>query len=199
MRTKDIGTIQDIEKFVCDFADQNGYSPSLQEIADSVGISKATASRYVNQMCEDGIFDTSGRRCLTSSKTKVQTVRVPILGSIACGIPKYAEENIEEYVKLPTSLFGRGEFFILRAGGDSMIGAGIEDGDLVLIRKQNTADPGQIVVALIDEEEATLKRFFPELQQHRIRLHPENPNLEDIIVENCEIQGVAVKVFKDLA
>ena len=197
MRTKDQGIIADIEKYVCEFSDRYGYSPTLQEIADGIGISKATASRYVNKMCEDGIFDTAGRRSITSAKTKVQSIRVPILGNIACGIPKFAEENIEEYVKLPVTLFGKGNFFILRAYGDSMIEAGIEDGDLVLIRQQNYADEGQIVVALIDDD-ATLKRYYPEPQKHRIRLHPENSHMDDIIVDHCEIQGVATKVLKDL-
>ena len=87
--------------------------------------------------------------------------------------------------------------FILRAYGDSMIEAGIDDGDLVLIRQQNYADDGQIVVALM-EDEATLKRFYPEPEKHRVRLHPENSAMEDIIVDNCVIQGVAVKVLKDL-
>ena len=137
------------------------------------------------------------RRCVTPTNVKSQAVRVPVLGSIACGIPKFAEENIEEYVRLPVSLFGKGDFFILRAYGDSMIEAGIEDGDLVLIRQQNIADEGQIVVALIDDE-ATLKRFYPEPQKHRIRLHPENSHMDDIFVDHCEIQGVAVKVLKDL-
>ena len=111
------------------------------------------------------------------------------------GVPKFAEENIEEYVCLPESLFGRGEFFLLRARGDSMIGAGIEDGDLVLIRQQNTAEYNQIVVALVDDE-ATLKRFRPN--EDHICLHPENNRYEDIIVDSCLIQGVAVKVIKDL-
>ena len=122
---------------------------------------------------------------------------VPVLGSVACGVPKYAEENIEEYVRLPVSLFGRGDFFILRANGDSMIEAGIDNGDLVLIRQQNTAETGQIVVALM-EEEATLKRYYPEPQWGRIRLHPENSMMTDIYVDSCIIQGVAVKVLKDL-
>ena len=78
-----------------------------------------------------------------------------------------------------------------------MIEAGIDDGDLVLIRQQNYADDGQIVVALM-EDEATLKRFYPEPEKHRVRLHPENSAMEDIIVDNCVIQGVAVKVLKDL-
>ncbi len=134
---------------------------------------------------------------MTSTKTKMQAIRVPVLGRIACGIPKYAEENIEEYIRLPVALFGQGDFFLLRAYGDSMIESGIEDGDLVLIRQQSSADDGQIVVALM-EDEATLKRFYPEPSKHRIRLHPENSHMDDIYVDNCEIQGVAVKVLKDL-
>ena len=121
----------------------------------------------------------------------------PILGKVSCGVPKFAEENIEEYVRLPVALFGRGQFFILRANGDSMIEADINDGDLVLIRQQNYADEGQIVVALMDDE-ATLKRYYPEPENQRIRLHPENCQMDDIFVSDCIIQGVAVKVLKDL-
>ena len=121
----------------------------------------------------------------------------PILGKVSCGVPKFAEENIEEYVRLPVALFGRGQFFILRANGDSMIEADINDGDLVLIRQQNYADEGQIVVALMDDE-ATLKRYYPEPEKQLIRLHPENSRMDDIYVSDCIIQGVAVKVLKDL-
>ena len=197
MRSKDKTLMAAIEKFVCDFTDKTGISPTMQEVADGVGSSKATVQRYIAQLCVDGVLDYSGYRTMTSTKTKMQAVRVPVLGTIACGIPKYAEDNIEEYVRLPVALFGQGNFFILRAYGDSMVEAGIDDGDLVLIRQQNYADEGQIVVALI-EDDATLKRFYPEPENGIIRLHPENHTMEDIIVENCIIQGVAVKVLKDL-
>ena len=169
----------------------------MQEIANAVGVSKATVHRYITQLCEDGVIDYSGVRSITSTKAKVQVVRVPVLGRIACGIPKFAEENIEEYVKLPVALFGHGDFFLLRAYGDSMVEVGIEDGDLVLIRQQNYADRGQIVVALV-EDDATLKRYYPEPENNRVRLHPENSRMEDIYVDSCQIQGVAVKVLKDL-
>lgn len=197
MRSKDKTLMAAIEKFVSDYTDSNGISPTMQEVADGVGSSKATVQRYIAQLCEDGILDYSGYRTMTSTKTKAAAIRVPVLGTIACGIPKFAEENIEEYVRLPVALFGKGNFFILRAYGDSMIEAGIDNGDLVLIRQQNYADEGQIVVALM-EDEATLKRFYPEHKKHRIRLHPENSRMDDIYVDNCEIQGVAVKVLKDL-
>lgn len=197
MRSKDKTLMAAIEKFVSDYTDSNGISPTMQEVADGVGSSKATVQRYIAQLCDDGILDYSGYRTMTSTKTKAAAIRVPVLGTIACGIPKFAEENIEEYVRLPVALFGKGNFFILRAYGDSMIEAGIDNGDLVLIRQQNYADEGQIVVALM-EDEATLKRFYPEPKKHRIRLHPENSRMNDIYVDNCEIQGVAVKVLKDL-
>lgn len=169
MRSKDKTLMAAIEKFVSDYTDSNGISPTMQEVADGVGSSKATVQRYIAQLCDDGILDYSGYRTMTSTKTKAAAIRVPVLGTIACGIPKFAEENIEEYVRLPVALFGKGNFFILRAYGDSMIEAGIDNGDLVLIRQQNYADEGQIVVALM-EDEATLKRFYPEPKKHRIRL-----------------------------
>ena len=197
MRSKDKVLLAEIEKYVCNFTDSNGISPTMQEIADAVGVSKATVHRYITQLCEDGVIDYSGVRSITSTKAKVQVVRVPVLGRIACGIPKFAEENIEEYVKLPVALFGHGDFFLLRAYGDSMVEVGIEDGDLVLIRQQNYADRGQIVVALV-EDDATLKRYYPEPENNRVRLHPENSRMEDIYVDSCQIQGVAVKVLKDL-
>ena len=197
MRSKDKVLLTEIEKYVCNFTDRNGISPTMQEIANAVGVSKATVHRYITQLCEDGVIDYSGVRSITSTKAKVQVVRVPVLGRIACGIPKFAEENIEEYVKLPVALFGHGDFFLLRAYGDSMVEVGIEDGDLVLIRQQNYADRGQIVVALV-EDDATLKRYYPEPENNRVRLHPENSRMEDIYVDSCQIQGVAVKVLKDL-
>ena len=197
MRSKDKVLLAEIEKYVCNFTDSNGISPTMQEIANAVGVSKATVHRYITQLCEDGVIDYSGVRSITSTKAKVQVVRVPVLGRIACGIPKFAEENIEEYVKLPVALFGNGDFFLLRAYGDSMVEVGIEDGDLVLIRQQNYAERGQIVVALV-EDDATLKRYYPEPEKNRVRLHPENSRMEDIYVDSCQIQGIAVKVLKDL-
>ena len=100
-------------------------------------------------------------------------------------------------MKLPVSLFGSGDYFILNASGNSMVNAGIEDGDMVLIKRQDYANPGDIVVALI-EDEATLKRFYRDDENRRVILHPENDYMEDIYVKQCIIQGVAVFVFKKL-
>ena len=197
MRSKSRALMSAIETFVGDYIDARGISPTMQEIADGVGSSKPTVQRYITQMCEEGTLSFSGYRTVSSTKTRAQAVRVPVLGRVACGIPKFAEENIEDYIRLPVALFGKGDFFILRADGDSMIEAGIEDGDLVLIRRQEKADRGQIVVALMGDE-ATLKRYYPEPEKRQVRLHPENSSMEDIVVDNCVIQGVAVKVIKDL-
>ena len=198
MRSKNQDLFTKIESFVNGFSDKRGYCPTISEIAEGTGISRATVHRYLVQMNKDGVMVYSGARAMMSTNTKLISARVPVLGAIACGIPKFAEENIEEYVRLPVALFGQGDFFILRAYGDSMVDAHIDDGDLILVRKQDYAEEGQIVVALIGNE-ATLKRFYPEPKKHRVRLHPENSSMEDIYVPECEIQGVAVKVFKDLS
>ena len=174
-----------------------GVSPTVREIAAATGITRSTVSRYIMDMRERNIIDYSGHRDITTKCDMAETVKVPLLGTVSCGVPKLAEENIEQFIKLPCSVFGKGEYFLLTANGDSMIDAGIDDGDLVLMRVQNTADAGQIVSALIDDE-ATLKRFYPEPKNKRIRLHPENKALDDIYTDKCVVQGVAVKVIKDL-
>lgn len=201
MRSKNAEWFPMIENFINSYREQNNASPSVQEIANHIGIAKSTASRYLSTMREKGMIEFDGHRNIATRetiRTKAETVLVPILGCVSCGIPKFAGENIEEYVRLPIALFGKGDFFILRANGDSMIEANIDHGDLVVIRQQSHAEKGQIVVALIDDE-ATLKRYYPEPEQHRVRLHPENQKLQDIFVDDCSIQGVAVKVIKDAA
>lgn len=197
MRSKNRETMLEIEQFVQDYVDKYGRSPSMKEVGDKVGISVASAYRYITAMANEGMINYCGVRGITSTRGNTEVVSMPIVGDVACGTPILAEENIEEYVRMPVSLIGRGKFFILRAKGDSMIEVGIEDGDLVVIRQQDVADPGQIVVALIDDE-ATLKRYYPEPRQRRIRLHPENSEMDDMLVESCQVQGVAVKVLKDL-
>ena len=119
------------------------------------------------------------------------------VGSVPCGSPQYEEENIEEYISLTTAIFGKGDFFILRASGNSMIEAGIDDGDLVVVKKQIYADDGDIVVALVDNQN-TLKRFYRDNDNRKVILHPENKRMKDIVVDDCFIQGVACHVIKSL-
>lgn len=193
----------EIESYISDYRREHGFSPTVQEIADGLGITKSTVHFHLKNMEKAGrIISQGGRRGYRTKPPIIEVPEgdlVPIVGRIACGTPILAQENIEEYVRLPERIFGRGEFYLLRAKGESMIEAGIGDGDLVLIRQQSTADPGQIIVALVnDDEEATLKRFYPEPENRRVRLHPENRTMKDIYVDFCTIQGIAVKVIKDL-
>ncbi|MEA4973965.1 MAG: transcriptional repressor LexA [Candidatus Metalachnospira sp.] len=200
MRSKNTDYFKLLEEFIDSYRNEYGSSPTVREIADNTKLSTATVSRYLSYMKEQGMIDYKGHRNITTRHqriTNIETVEVPVLGAVSCGLPKYAEGNIEEYVRLPVSIFGRGEYFLLRANGDSMIEVGIDDGDLVLVKKQNFAENGQIVVALM-EDEATLKRFYSEPRQRRIRLHPENSKMKDIYVSDCIIQGIAVKVLKDV-
>ena len=192
--------INRISEYIENYWHRYGVSPTTRAIADGTDLSNSTVSRYLQYMRDKGMIDYRGHRCLRTKRQIADAAgrtSVPLLGAVACGVPKLAEENIEEYVDLPVSLFGRGSFYLLMADGESMTGAGIGPGDLVLVRAQDTAEPGQIVVALMDTE-ATLKRYYPEPEKKRIRLHPENDSMEDIYVSDCEIQGVAVKVIKDL-
>jgi len=196
MRSKRAENFAGILRFIETYRDGWGRSPSLREIAGATGLSAATVSRYLSDLRDRGEIAYDGVRSIVT-RGEGKSVTVPVLGAVACGIPRLAEENIEDYVRLPAALFGSGSFFLLRASGRSMIGAGIDDGDLVLIRQQSTAEPGEIVVALVDDE-ATLKRFYPEPELGIIRLQPENPAMSPIYVDHCILQGVAVKVIKNL-
>lgn len=120
-----------------------------------------------------------------------------LVGSVSCGLPQLEEENIEEYITLPASLIGKGEFYVVHANGDSMTGAGIDDNDLVIVRKQTDANYGDLVIALIDNEN-TLKRYLFDSKRNRPYLHPENPDFKDIYPASLSIQGVAVHVIKRL-
>lgn len=201
MRIKHTENYKLIEDFVEDYRRRTGGSPTIRDITAGTGIPNTTVHRFIKEMRENGTLEYTGHRSIITKKSKElsmkQVVRVPLLGDVACGLPILAEENIEDYFALPESLVGRGDFFCLRAKGDSMIDAGIFDGDLILVRQQPTAEPGQIVVALIGEE-ATLKRFYPEPENHRIRLHPENREMEDIYADDCQIQGIAVRMMRVL-
>lgn len=205
MRTLKQEYFDKLENYINDYQQKQGYSPSISDMVRDLGMPQTTVYRYITHMKENGMIDIKGRGKIATremEKTKRATIKLPVLGAVSCGIPKYAEENIEEYVQVPVSWFGIGEFFALRADGQSMINAGIDDGDLVIIRKQEYAEPGQIIVALIDNEDATLKRYRPIGDGQYIDLVPENDKFKvrtvDLSCETLIIQGVAVKVLKDL-
>ena len=187
-----------IMAFVNGFYRDNHRSPSLRQIAAGTGVPHMTVKRMLNTMAENGLLDYDGRTVTTglSHKASDETVNVGLIGSVPCGNLSLEEEAVEEIVQLPVSLFGRGELFLLHARGDSMTGAGIDDGDLVLIKKQEEARNGDIVVAFVEGEGNTLKRY--KQYGNTVFLHPENPKYRDIPLLDCRIQGVAVSVIKKL-
>lgn len=200
MRQKNNALMQSIKQFAESYYLQHKTWPSLGQISAHLKIGKTTAYRYIHTMRENGMLSYDGAQGVrTELADKIQhaSCMVAVLGDVSCGLPKYADDNIESYIELPRQLLGEGSFYLLRANGDSMTGADIDDGDLVLIRQQNTARDGDIVVALM-EDEATLKTLYWDRQHKCIRLHPENPKYRDIILKNVLIQGVAVKILKNV-
>ena len=161
MRSKNPEVMNAICTFVDQYYREHHASPSVNEIAQGVGVSKATSYRYLVAMNERGMLSYNGKTIVTKQVGKCTSgyFSAPVVGSIRCGDPEREEESVEEYVSLPKSIFGEGKFYILRAKGDSMVDAGIEDEDLIVIRIQDTAAVGDIVVALDEDNENTLKIF----------------------------------------
>lgn len=200
MRSKDRELMNSILDFINDYHLENYTTPTMQEIADHFGLAKSSASRYISVMRENGMLEQTKRKTgfkTASMKKAGDVVLTPVVGSVSCGKMLFAEENVETYLPLPTRILGKGKFFILKANGDSMINAGINDGDYVIVRKQSFAEIGQVVVALV-EDEATLKRYYLDEKRKQVRLHPENDNYEDMYFDNITIQGVAVKNISDV-
>lgn len=196
MRTLNEETLRRMEEYIRERQRKDGVSPSYREIMHALGMSSLNlVQRYVLALEKQGkIGRTSrGNIALPRRLDTGRSVIVPLVGNIACGQPNFAEENIEASYALPQSLFGDGELYLLHTHGESMVDIGIRPNDLIVIRRQNYADDGQIVVALIDGE-ATLKRLFH--RDEKIVLHPENRQMKDIVVEDCEVQGVLVSCIK---
>lgn len=200
MRSKNLDLMRRIKDYIEHFYEDCGDTPSVQTIATEMGIGKTTAYRYLIDMAErnmifyeNGVISTEKIRKLTP-----EVNHAALVGSIPCGAPDEREALIEEYIPLPVSIFGNGDFYVLRASGDSMTDAEINSGDLVVIEKRETASVGDIVVALTDDRLNTLKRLCYDSGQGRYYLHPENANYEDIYVENLRIQGVARHIIKSL-
>jgi repressor LexA len=205
------GRQQEIWDFLVDYVDRHGYPPTVREIGERVGLaSPSTVHAHLANLERAGYLkrdptkpralELTGLRRHDARSARESTAQaLPLLGEIAAGGPLLADENIEEYVALPEQLVGAADF-ILRVKGDSMIDAGILDGDLVVVRKSDTAVNGDIVVALAGDDEsadeATVKRFFRE--SGRIRLQPENAELEPIYAKHVQILGKVVGVFRAL-
>ena len=199
MRSKNPELMEKIRTFAENYVLENGICPSTTQVGEAFGISRGTAYKYMAAMdgaggvsYRGGVFESGATRL-----RKGGTARAALVGSIPCGTPEEEPEEVEAYLNLPTAIFGEGDFYILRASGDSMIKAGIETGDLVVIEKTSQAREGDIVVALVGNEN-TLKRYFVDRERGCVVLHPENDAMEDICVRSCVIQGVARNVIKVL-
>lgn len=203
---KELQTLQFISEFVSKF----NYPPSVREICANVGFrSTASAQYYINKLVDSGKIrrNTGKNRTLEiiapefirASHDESKMRRVPMLGNIAAGQPLFAGVTDDEYIDISPEFFNTsGDLFMLTVKGTSMVNVGILNGDTVLIRKQPTAYDGQIIAAMIDNNEVTLKRFFKD--GDTIRLKPENDNMDDIIVDSGHdftILGVAVGLMRN--
>ena len=200
MRTKSLEKMEKILRYINRYFRKHGYAPSIREISEFIGLSPSNTHEYIKEMSERKMLTYNGvsRGIVTSAMKGERPTRIPLLGEIACGKPLLAEENIECYITLSSPISCSDECFALRAKGDSMINIGIVDGDIVIVRKQSTADDGQVVVALVDGEDATLKRFYRDEPNRRYRLHPENDEMADMYYEDVRILGIAIKLIKDI-
>jgi len=197
------GRQQEIWTFLVGYVDRHGYPPTVREIGEAVGLaSPSTVHAHLANLERAGLLrrDPTKPRALelTGREESTATVpKLPLLGQIAAGVPLLAEENVEDAIAVPETL--RGDF-LLRIKGDSMIEAGILDGDIVVVRRSQDARNGEIVVALVGDDasadEATVKTFFRE--RGRVRLQPENSALEPIYADHVQVLGKVVGVFREL-
>ncbi|ATD48704.1 transcriptional repressor LexA [Clostridium perfringens] len=189
-----------IYNFLIEFTKSKGYPPSVREICQAVSLkSTSTVHGHLKRLEKKGLIyrDPTKPRALEIvelSNEEKELIDIPIVGKVTAGMPILATENIEDMFQMPINYVKHNnDLFILKVTGDSMIEAGILDGDLAIIEQKNVATNGDIVVALI-ENEATIKRFFKE--NGFIRLQPENKNYDPIIVEDCSILGKLVGIYR---
>lgn len=198
---------QDILNFIKEEVKLKGYPPSVREIGEAVGLaSSSTVHGHLARLETKGLIrrDPTKPRAIeildlneTAEAINYKVVNVPIVGKVTAGMPITAVENVEEYFPLPERLAPADEqVFMLEIMGESMIEAGILDGDYVVVRQQNTANNGDIIVAMTEDDEATVKRFFKE--KDWIRLQPENSTMEPIILRNVSILGKVIGVYRDI-
>ncbi len=198
---------QDILNFIKDEVKSKGYPPSVREIGEAVGLaSSSTVHGHLARLESKGLIrrDPTKPRAIEILEVdenahipRNQVVNVPVVGKVTAGLPITAIENIEEYFPLPERLVPSDEqVFMLEIMGESMIEAGILDGDYVIVKQQQTANNGDIVVAMTEDDEATCKRFFKEKEY--VRLQPENPTMEPIILKNVSILGKVIGVYRQI-
>ena len=204
MRSKNTAYYSTIVNYVNKYFDDIGRAPSTREIESGTGISRPTVQRYLRELCERGEIEYDGHRGIVTDYMRggnEGTSRVLMGNSIPCGMLNEVCDAELESIRMPTALIGNGDFFLLRARGNSMINAGIDDGDLVLIKRCERVREGRIAAFLYDNSETTLKRFKQD--KNSIYLIPENDEMEPIVISGNNrakliIQGEAIMVMKDL-
>lgn len=183
--------------FTQGFIKDNGYPPSVREICAACNIkSTATCHSYLKRLEESGEITVGGnkkRAIIVNNPLATPSISVPVIGTITAGTPIFAYENLEEYCPLPSEFGDEKELFMLKVKGESMIDAGIFDGDKVIVKKQETCKNGEIAIAYFDEC-ATVKRFYKKADH--IVLHPENKTMQDIILPTVSILGVVVGLIR---
>ena len=193
---------KNILNFIKAFLMDKGYPPSVREIGQAVGLkSSSTVHGYLAKLEEYGFIkrDPTKPRAIDILEEKPweRTVPVPLVGAVTAGMPILAEENIQDVFSFPQGLLGtQDKTFMLRVQGESMINAGIFNDDYILVREQDTANDGDIVVALIDQENATVKRFFRE--KNRIRLQPENDTMQPFYETNVAVLGKVIGIYRQM-
>ena len=197
---------EDVLNYIKKYVVEHGFPPSTREIGAALGLSSpATVHTHLKKLEDAGCIRKTNSKFRTIeivgdnefAKKDEELIKVPLLGTISCGNPIEAIENPDEWFTLPASLIPTREtVFTLQASGESMINVGIYDGDIIIVQKQKVARNGEIVVAMTDEGEVTLKTFYKE--SDHIRLQPENDTMSPIILSNCTILGKAIGLYRSL-
>ena len=205
---------QEIFDFIRSYSEKNGYPPTVRDIGKAVGLaSSSTVHAHLSNLEKLGVLrrDPTKPRALElldratrsagsavqGALDKVRPGGLPVVGAVAAGSPVLAEENIEEYVQVPQAAGGDEGEYVLKVRGDSMVDAGILEGDYVVVQRRDEARDGEIVVALVGDDEATVKRYFRE--SDHIRLQPENSSMEPILADDVQILGRVVGLFRSVS
>ena len=205
---------QEIFDFIRSYSEKNGYPPTVRDIGKAVGLaSSSTVHAHLSNLEKLGVLrrdptkpralellDRATRSAGSAARgaiDKVMPTGLPVVGAVAAGSPVLAEENIEEYVQVPQAAGGEEGEYVLKVRGDSMVDAGILEGDYVVVRRQEAASDGEIVVALVGDDEATVKRYFRE--SDHVRLQPENASIDPILTKDVQILGRVVGLFRSVS
>jgi len=193
---RNIDKSEQVFEYIKSYITQYGYAPTVRDICKSCDLkSTATSFTYINELVKRGVLNKVNckNRAVSLKQGSIKTV--PLVGTVAAGQPIFATENYEDFYSIPGNFFAGEDLFMLTVSGDSMINIGMFDGDKIVVKKQENADNGDIVVALV-EESATVKRFFK--RDGKIILHPENDTMQDFVFENVAIIGKVVGLLRSI-